>query len=47
MQLNDNNIAEVGDSCIGCGVCASLCPEQAISLLENERIVRFTPPRPE
>jgi len=47
MQLNDDNIADVGDSCIGCGVCAYYCPEQAISLKENKRIVRFTPPRPE
>jgi len=47
MQLNDDNIADVGDSCIGCGVCAYFCPEQAILLKENERIVRFTPPRPE
>ena len=47
MQLNDDNIADVGDTCIGCGVCAYYCTEQAISLKENERIVRFTPPRPE
>ena len=47
MQLNDDNIADVGDKCIGCGVCAYFCPEQAISLRENERIVRFMPPRPE
>ena len=47
MQLNDDNIADVGDSCIGCGVCAYYCPEQAISLKENKRIVRFTPPQPE
>ena len=47
MQLNDDNIADVGDICIGCGVWAYYCPEQAISLKENERIVRFTPPRPE
>ncbi len=47
MQLDDDNIADVGDKCIGCGVCAYFCPEQAISLRENERIVRFAPPRPE
>jgi len=47
MQLNDDNIADVGDTCIGCGVCAHFCPEQAISLKESDRIVRFTPPRPE
>ncbi|MFX1366059.1 MAG: ATP-binding protein [Promethearchaeota archaeon] len=45
MQLNDDNIAYNGDLCIGCGVCAYFCPEQAISLKEKERIVRFTPPR--
>jgi NAD-dependent dihydropyrimidine dehydrogenase PreA subunit/predicted transcriptional regulator len=47
MYLNDDNIAYIGDLCIGCGVCAHFCPEQAISLKENERIVRFAPPRPE
>jgi NAD-dependent dihydropyrimidine dehydrogenase PreA subunit len=47
MQLNDEDVADVGDKCIGCGVCAYFCPEQAISLKENERIVRFTPARPE
>ncbi|MHA1390972.1 MAG: 4Fe-4S binding protein [Promethearchaeota archaeon] len=47
MYLNDDNIADIGDRCIGCGVCAHFCPEQAIYLKENERIVRFTPPRPE
>lgn len=46
MQLNDDNNAEVGDKCIGCGVCAHFCPEQAITLMEIERIVRFRPPRP-
>jgi len=47
MYLNDDNIADIGDRCIGCGVCAHFCPEQVIYLKENERIVRFTPPRPE
>jgi Pyruvate/2-oxoacid:ferredoxin oxidoreductase delta subunit len=47
MQLNDDNIATVGNKCIGCGVCAYECPEQAISLKENERVVRFAPVRPE
>ena len=47
MYINDDNIADIGDRCIGCGVCAHFCPEQAIYLKENERIVRFTPPRPE
>lgn len=28
-------------SCIGCGVCAHFCPEDAISLLEGERIVKI------
>ncbi len=47
MHLNDDNIADIGDLCIGCGVCAHFCPEQAILLKESDRIVRFTPPRPE
>jgi NAD-dependent dihydropyrimidine dehydrogenase PreA subunit len=46
MQLNDDNVADVGESCIGCGVCAYFCPEKAIFLKEQERIVRFMPPRP-
>jgi ferredoxin len=47
MKLNEDNVAEVGEKCIGCGVCAYVCPEQAISLEENERIVRQIPSRPE
>ncbi|WP_028316880.1 ATP-binding protein [Desulfatibacillum aliphaticivorans] len=35
------------DLCIGCGVCAHFCPENAISLVQNRRIVYTTPPRPE
>lgn len=29
------------DRCIGCGVCAAFCPENAVSLIEQERIVRI------
>ena len=44
--LNDKKKAEINeDYCIGCGTCASLCPEGAISLLEGPRIVRIIPPR--
>ena len=27
------------DLCIGCGVCATGCPEEAIDLVERERIM--------
>lgn len=33
------------DRCIGCGVCAGFCPENAVSLLEGQRIVRIPPQR--
>jgi ferredoxin len=29
------------NTCIGCGVCAAFCPENAVSLVEKERIVRI------
>ena len=31
-----------GDRCLGCGVCASGCQEEAITLVE--RVGDFTPP---
>ena len=47
IELNDEGKAErVGEYCIGCGVCAHFCPENAISLVENERIVRIPPLKP-
>ena len=40
--LNDDGKAERKEErCIGCGVCAAFCPEDAVSLLEGERIVRI------
>ncbi len=46
-ELNDEGKAEtIEELCIGCGVCAAFCPENAISLVEKQRIVRFAPPRP-
>ncbi|MFW9987535.1 MAG: hypothetical protein ACFFC3_02680 [Candidatus Odinarchaeota archaeon] len=41
MHLNDENKAYNGDFFIVCGIYAYFCPEQAISLKENERVVRF------
>jgi len=35
----DGKARRTEDHCIGCGVCAAFCPENAISLLEGERIV--------
>ena len=47
MELNDAGKAEpTDDICIGCGICASICPENIISLYEKKRIVRLAPPRP-
>ena len=45
--MNDDEKAEnKGDRCIGCGVCAYVCPENAISLVENRRKVVIAPTRP-
>jgi Pyruvate/2-oxoacid:ferredoxin oxidoreductase delta subunit len=42
--LDDNKKARrKEDLCIGCGVCAHFCPQNAISMLEGERIVRIPP----
>jgi Pyruvate/2-oxoacid:ferredoxin oxidoreductase delta subunit len=47
MLMNEDGKAErIGDFCIGCGVCAYFCPENAISLVEDERLVKILPPRP-
>jgi ferredoxin len=32
--------------CIGCGICAHFCPQNAISMIEGERVVRIPPPKP-
>ena len=46
MRLNEDGKAErVGENCIGCGVCAYFCPENAISMLEGMRTVFIPPPR--
>ncbi|NVM53842.1 MAG: 4Fe-4S binding protein, partial [Candidatus Helarchaeota archaeon] len=38
--------AEVNEEqCIGCGVCAHFCPENAISLKGGQRRVFVPPPR--
>ena len=42
--LNDDKKARrKEDLCIGCGVCAHFCPQNAISMIEGERIVRIPP----
>ena len=48
IKLNDEKKAVVSkENCIGCGVCASFCPEGAISLLEGSRNVAVLPHRRE
>ncbi len=44
--LNDDKKARRKEElCIGCGVCAYFCPQNAISMIEGERIVRIPPKR--
>ena len=44
--LKDNKKAgRKEELCIGCGVCAYFCPQNAISMVEGERIVRIPPKR--
>ncbi|MCX5849224.1 MAG: 4Fe-4S binding protein [Deltaproteobacteria bacterium] len=43
--LNDDKKARRKEElCIGCGICAHFCPQNAISMIEGERIVRIPPP---
>ena len=45
--LKDNKKAgRKEELCIGCGICAHFCPQNAISLIEGERIVKIPPPKP-
>ena len=44
--LNDDKKARRKEElCIGCGVCAHFCPQNAISMIEGERVVRIPPKR--
>jgi ferredoxin len=40
----DKKARRIEERCIGCGVCAHFCPQNAISMIEGERIVRIPPP---
>ncbi|MCJ7773406.1 MAG: 4Fe-4S binding protein, partial [Desulfobacterales bacterium] len=46
IAMGSDNVVHVDDDrCLGCGVCAYMCPEDAIHLMESKRIVRIAPPR--
>ncbi|MCP4367181.1 MAG: 4Fe-4S ferredoxin, partial [Deltaproteobacteria bacterium] len=46
IALDDNELAERDENaCIGCGICARFCLDEAISLKEGLRRVFVLPPR--
>jgi Pyruvate/2-oxoacid:ferredoxin oxidoreductase delta subunit len=44
MELVDTVATVNEDRCIGCGVCAHLCPEKAIKMIDIEPRKVFVPP---
>jgi electron transport complex protein RnfB len=45
IKVGSNNVAEVNlDRCIGCGLCVSKCPNQAVSLTPKPPETRKEPP---
>ena len=45
MQANIKNIEELKENglCVGCGTCASVCPNQAIAIIKSESKGIYTP----
>jgi ferredoxin len=42
MGVNEEGVAKaIKDCCLGCGLCSSVCPEDAISMIQ-----RSNPPEP-
>lgn len=43
--MGQKDIAEINlERCIGCGLCVSTCPEQALSLKQKPEQQHFVPP---
>jgi Fe-S-cluster-containing dehydrogenase component len=45
LEMNDDGVVEINLArCIGCGLCVTACPEEALRLVLKPEAERRTPP---